>query len=221
MAKALKSQLESLTGKVPTAAPQSALARFIAGELKGGEVKHNFAMSVVRSAVEQAFKGNTRDIPEAIRLCQGKAVKAKAYAAGFHAIADMVEPVKYTGKLDSKENTPVREQIAQFTEASMLAFEKDYLDVFAMAKAEAADKKAAKAAEAEAAKGSASAPAGEGETAPVLALTVDVPDVAANIDIVTNAIRMGLLSVEELALVRGALAMFDEHGASQPEALAA
>lgn len=214
---ALKSQIEMMTGKVVAHAPQSAVARLIAGELKGGEVKHNYIMSVIASAIEQAYKGNTRDIPEAVKLCSGKAVKARAYCAGFHAIADMVAPIQYSGKLADAHNASVRADIADKSARAAAEFEKAYLMTFVDAKAAALDKKAEKAAtEAKSVPAAEVAPLAVAPVATVDAVVVNIDD---SVNVVSNAIRMGVLDPVELALIRGALAAFDQYGASQPEAL--
>lgn len=217
---AIKSQLEVMSGNVKSIAPQSALARFIFGDLKGGEHKHNYAMSVIRSAIEQAYKGNTRDIPEAVALCEGKSIKAKAYHAGFHAIADMVTSVKYTGKLDSKDNAEVRALISTNTDSAFAAFERDYLAVFADAKAEAKAKKEAKAASA----GAPATPVESGETvaADVMVADADVVDLASAVDAIVRAIDSGLLDAREMDLLRASLALrAHAEATAQPELLVA
>lgn len=199
--KSIKSQLEVMAGTVPSTAPQSHLARFIAGELKGGETKHDYAMSVVHTAIEQALKGNQRDIPEAVKLCTGKAIKAKAYQAGFHAIADSVKPLTYEGKLADAVNAPVRAQIADHGRAMACEFELAYLAVLQNAKVEAAFNRAAKTKSA-----AKSAATGEGEeTAPVIGVDAVVVDIATSVEAVAQAIKAGLLDPVELALIRNAL----------------
>lgn len=206
---ALKSQLEVMSGAAKTVNPQSALARFVFGDLKGGEHKHNYAMSVVRSAIEQAYKGNTRDIPEAVALCTGKSVKAKAYQAGFHAIADMVAPVKYTGKLADADNASVRDVIASSTKHAACEFEIAYLATVENAKIEAAFNRKAKA-KAPAAEPTPAANDETGATgAPAAAPVADglMVDIPMAVESVIKAMQAGLLNADEIDAVAAALTL--------------
>lgn len=204
---AIKSQLEVMTGKVKSVAPQSALARFIFGDLKGGEHKHNYAMSVIRAAIEQAYKGNTRDIPEALALCTGKAAKARAYQAGFHAIADMVAPVKYTGKLADADNASVRDAIASATNHAACEFEIAYLATAENIKVEAAFNRKAKAKAAPAVE--APAVAAVEAVAPVATVDAVVVDIATSVEAVIKAMQAGLLDATEVQMLRVALSAVD------------
>lgn len=204
----MKSQLESLSGKVATVSTLSHLARFIAGELKGGETKHDYAMGVVHGAIEQALKGNCRDIPEATKLCGGKSVKARAYLAGFHVIADSVKPIPYTGKLADASNAAVRSQIHDDARALACEFEVAYLATVQHAKVEAAFNKQAKAKTAPAVAAATSdetAPA----DAPVMAVEAVVVDIATSVEAVVQAMQAGLLDASELTMLRAALATLD------------
>lgn len=211
---AIKSQLEVMAGTVKTINPQSAIARFIYGELKGGEHKHDYTMSVIAAAIEQAYKGNVRDIPEAVALCTGKSAKARAYHAGFHAIAEMVAPVKYIGKLADAGNASVREDIADKARAASCEFELAYLASIQNGKVEAAFNRKAKA-----------------KTAPVVAdaVTSDAPamvadgvvvDIATSVDAVVLAMQAGLLSPDEMELLRVALAVAPTRNAADTAQLA-
>lgn len=202
----LKSQLESLTGTVKSTSAQSALARFIVGDLKGGEFKHDFAMSMIRSAIEQAFKGNCRDIPEAMALCTGKSAKARAYHAGFHAIADMVKPLTYAGKLADACNVIIRQNIADFTNRAACEFEIAYLATAENIKVEAAFARKAKA---------------KAKTAPALAVVAAAPvaapvadtitvDIPTSVDAVVQALAANLLSPTEVYSIRAALSMLED-----------
>lgn len=205
---AIKSQLDALSGNVKTINPQSAIARFIFGELKGGEHKHDYTMSVISAAIEQAYKGNTRDIPEAVALCTGKSAKARAYHAGFHAIAEMVAPVKYVGKLADAGNAGVREQIANDARSASCEFELAYLASIQNGKVEAAFNRAAKAKTAPAMADAMAAPVTD--AAPVMMTDSVVVDIATSVDAVVQAIQGGMLSVEERLALRVALAMVEE-----------
>ncbi len=212
---ALKSQLASLAGTVPSGAPQSSLARYIVADLKGGEAKHNFTMQVIATAIVQAFRGNQRDIPEAVKVCAGKSVKARAYLAGFQAIANDVKPIPYTGKLDAASNAPVRDAIDSAARHAEFEFEAAYLAVMANAKIESAFNRKAKAktapAVAEVTEASAM-PASDTPTATVDATVVDIGDA---VDAVVDAIKLGMLDAGELVLLRAALAAHDTPTATE------
>lgn len=214
-APALKSQIAVMAGTVSNVTPQSHLARFVFGELKGGEHKHDFAMGVIHSAIEQALKGNQRDIPETVKLCTGKSVKARAYLAGFHVIADSVKPMTYTGKLADACNVLVRQQIVDHARAMACEFEVAYLATIENAKIEAAFARKAKAKTAPVVGAPASESAND-ETAPAVATAPTID--ATVMDVVgatISAIQAGMLSAEELEMLRVALAI------AEPVALAA
>lgn len=202
---AIKSQLVALAGAVKTINPQSAVARFIFGELKGGEHKHDYTMSVISAAIEQAYKGNTRDIPEAVALCTGKSVKARAYHAGFHAIADSVKPLTYAGKLADACNVNIRQNIADFSKRSACEFELAYLATIQNAKVESAFNRKAKAKTAPVVADAAPV------AAPAPAMVADgvVVDIATSVDAVVQAMQAGLLSSAEMEMLRVALAVVD------------
>ncbi len=196
------------TQTTPTPAPQGQLARYVLADLKGGEVKHNYLMSVIATAIHEALKGNSRDIKEAIALTQGKAKKARAYHAGFAAIADLA-PVKYTGKLDSADNKAVREQIATKAQALEFAFEGAYLVVVnepTVPKAKKADPSKVKEVKATT----------DGEGAPVMTVDTVVVDIAQAVDAVADALKLGMIESGELALLRLALSRYDEEHSDAP-----
>jgi hypothetical protein len=206
---ALKSQLEVMSGAVKTIAPQSAIARFIYGDLKGGEHKHDYTMSVISAAIEQAYKGNTRDIPEAVALCTGKSAKSKAYHAGFHAIADMVKPIIYTGKLADAGNASVREAIANMARSASCEFELAYLASIQNGKVESAFNRKAKAKTAPVV---AAAVASEAPVANPLTLADSIEiDIATSVDAVVQALTGGLLSPTEIYRVRAALSIMEDN----------
>lgn len=202
VAPAIASQIAIMSGKVASVAPQSTIARFIFGELKGGEHKHNFSMGIVSSAIEQALKGNQRDIPEAMKLCTGKAIKARAYLAGFHVIADSVKPVTYVGKLADASNAGVREVIASTARNLACEFELAYLATIENAKILAKFERDAKAKKAPAV---AVAPVEAETVAPAIAPNVEM-DVSDVVDAAISAIRAGMLTAPELEMLRIALA---------------
>lgn len=205
---AIKSQLAALSGTVPSAAPQSTLARHIAADLKGGETKHNYTMSVIAAAILQAYKGNLRDIPEAVKLCAGKSVKARAYLAGFQAVQESVRPVSYKGKLDSAENADVRDRIEGLARAAEFDFEAAYLAVFVNAKIESAANRKAKTVPVVAESVAPVAQAESDDSAVDAGESVTV-DIGTAVDAVADAIRFGMLNADELTLIRAALAMID------------
>lgn len=208
----MKSQLSALQGSPAVAAPQSQLARFVFGEIKGGEARHDFAMSIIHGAVVQALKGNQRDIPEAVKFASGKSAKARAYFAGFHAIADSVKPVPYKGKLDAADNKAVRELI--HTEGARIAadFELAYLAMLEQAKEERAAARASKAATAPAAAAADdNASASASNDTPVATVEAEhaVIDIDTALDAVTRALAARLLSTDEVMALRVALSSHD------------
>lgn len=129
------SQLKNLpsVNNPTTAAPVHALARFVQGDIKGGAHAHAFRIDTIRTAIEQAYKGNTDALAEAAALSDGKAKKARAYHAGFAAVqsellegainpAYCMKRVPYMGKLSAPENKAARDLIEQGTARSVAAF---------------------------------------------------------------------------------------------------
>lgn len=101
----------------------SSLAQFVQGDIKGGAHAHAYRVSVIRSAIEQAFKGNYTPITEAATLTAGKAKKARAYHAGFATFgADGLSKVNYIGKLNDHTNKAAREAIEANTHNACAAF---------------------------------------------------------------------------------------------------
>lgn len=201
----IKSQLTALAGAVATINPQSAIARFIFGEVKGGEAKHDFAMTMVHGAIEQALKGNQRDIPEAVKLCTGKSIKARAYHAGFHVIADSVKPMTYTGKLADADNASVRNAIATTARSLSCEFEVAYLATIENAKVEAAFNRKAKAKTVPTV--ASDAPASNDDTVPAPAVEAVTVDIGTSVEAVVQAIGAGMLNAGELEMIRLALAL--------------
>lgn len=112
-------------------APESAIAQFVNGDIKGGESAHNYRMSVVEQAIREAYKGNSRALIEARTFADGKGKKAKAYAAGFDAVG-IPARVQYVGKLDSEANEAARAAIASGVAASAFDFEAAFLTVMSV-----------------------------------------------------------------------------------------
>lgn len=205
----IKSQIAVMSGKVPSAAPQSHLARFIAGEIKGGESKHDYAMGVVHSAIEQALKGNQRDIPEAVKLVQGKAIKARAYLAGFHVIADSVKPVTYNGKLADAGNASVRQHIADTARHLACKFEIAYLATIENAKVEAAFNRNAKAKTVPPSEAANDGVADGAPAVPVATVDTVVVDIGDSVAAVVQAMQKGLLEAAEIDAIAAALTLWN------------
>lgn len=209
---AIKSQLAALSGAVATVQPQSQLARMIVADLKGGEAKHNFHMSIIASAIVQALKGNQRDIPEAVKLCVGKSAKARSYHAGFAAIIHELAPVKYVGKLDLPTNAAAREEIALRSQALEFAFEGAFLAMLQQCKDESAASRAATKAEKDA---SAGAPVASDTSAdaPVATVVAEhaVVEIDTAVDAVCRALDAKLLNADEVARIRYTLALYDNN----------
>lgn len=129
----IASQLKNLPSVNAPTTPVHALARFVQGDIKGGAHAHAYRIDTIRTAIEQAYKGNTDALAEAAALSDGKAKKARAYHAGFAAVqselidgainpAYCMKRVPYMGKLTAPENKGARELIEQGTARSVAAF---------------------------------------------------------------------------------------------------
>lgn len=150
----------------------SSLARFVQGDIKGGEHAHSFRKETITHAIEQMFKGNYSPITEAASLTEGKAKKARAYHAGFATfgvIGEDTKKVAYSGALTLAGNAGARDQIASQTKVSAGAF-------FAAFDAVMAEKPVKKAApvKAEAAPAPTPAPAQAPETESVQSGTIEL-----------------------------------------------
>lgn len=199
----MKSQLAAMSGVTPaTIAPQSAVARFVYGDIKGGEQAHEYRMSVIAAAILESFKGNFRNMLEAAKLTNGKSKKARAYHAGFAAVGT-IAPLSYAGKWADASNAAIRTEAATLSQAAEFAFESAFLTVLQEKAAPKAVKPAAQQ----------PAPAAEQDApaeAPVPATPAHVElDVADMVDTVVSAIAQGMLSSEELVMIRAALAVLD------------
>lgn len=209
--KAPASQLAAMSGVVAAtkSAPVSQLAMFVHGDVKGGEAAHNFRMQTVAASIREALKGNSRALIEARTFAEGKAKKARAYAAGFDAVG-VPARVQYVGKLDAPENEAARRTIMEQSASLEFAFESAFLTVFS-AKAEpkasapkltaedhalAAEAYAALEEENNALKAQIAAPALDAEVADVVGAAV-------------RAIAAGLATTEEVESLRAALAQHD------------
>jgi hypothetical protein len=182
----------------------SSFARFVLGDIKGGDAAHAYRKEIITTAIEQAYKGNYSPITEAMTLTEGKAKKARAYAAGFAALGkigdtDGVIKVQYIGSLNAHENKPAREEIAAKTTASVNAF----FAAFDVVMAEKAEKKPKKAADAPA------AGAGDETTAPVLSADEQRHNAAVALDEsvtrMETTLRAGMLTGEQTDRITDAL----------------
>jgi hypothetical protein len=182
----------------------SSFARFVLGDIKGGDAAHAYRKEVMATAIEQAYKGNYSPITEAMTLTEGKAKKARAYAAGFAALGkigdvDGIIKVQYIGSLNSHENKSAREEIAAKTSASVNAF----FAAFDVVMAEKAEKKAKKAESAPV------AGAGDATTAPVLSADEQRHNAAVALDEsvtrMETSLRAGMLTGEQTDRITDAL----------------
>jgi hypothetical protein len=199
----------------------SLFAQFVQGDIKGGVHAHAFRTATIRSAVEQMFKGNYSPITEAATLTEGKAKKARAYAAGFATfgvVGTDVKKVDYMGKLDSATNKEVRAIIDQKTHAATEAFFVAFDAVMAekatpKEKAPVAETAPAPAPVAETAPAPAPAPAPVAELAPVASDEDKRHLQAVQLDeAVTsraNMIATGMLTGAQLDLLSDAMAQRD------------
>ena len=189
----------------------SLFAQFVQGDIKGGVHAHAFRTATIRSAVEQMFKGNYSPITEAATLTEGKAKKARAYAAGFATfgvVGTDVKKVDYMGKLDSATNKEVRAIIDQKTHAATEAF----FVAFDAVMAEKATPKE-KAPVAETAPAPAPAPAPVAELAPVASdedkRHLQAVQLDEAVTSMANMIATGMLTGAQLDLLSDAMAQRD------------
>lgn len=203
----IKSQVAAMDGVTRAKAPESAIAQFVNGDIKGGESAHNYRMTVVEAAIREAYKGNSRALIEARTFADGKGKKAKAYAAGFDAVG-IPSRVQYVGKLDSDANEAARAAIASGVAASAFDFEAAFLTVMSVKPAPRAKKTDAAPVEVTTPAPAPAEPAFEEETI-VADLEVSSVMLAA-----TNAISGGIASADEVAAIRAALALYDAASAS-------
>lgn len=211
------------TVKAPAlAAPLSLFAQFTAADVKGGEHAHAYRKTVVRAALEQAFKGNYSPLTEALGTVAGKSKKSRAYLAGFAAAGVSSDPaqstvrkVPYKGALSGADNADARAEIERRTAEAFNAF----FAAFDTVMAEPPKPKKAKddaATGAAAAGPESNADAGDVATGGEVVESVSM-DVATVVESIVSAINAGMLDGAELAAIRAALASYD---AAQSAALA-
>lgn len=194
-----------------TIAPQSAVARFVLADIKGGESAHNYRMAVIATAVLEAYKGNPNNIAEAKAFSAGKSRKAKAYQAAFGALEllpDALVKLPYVGKWDASHNAMVREQAALLCQAAEFAFESAFLTATINAKLEADAVKATAAQAKVDAPAESSTEADPTDTPDMVADGVTI-NIGAAVEAVAMAVQQGMLQVDEMTLLRAALASFD------------
>lgn len=203
-----QSQLKGLTGQPVAINPQGETARFMLGDIQGKEAATAFRLSMIHTAVLEVLKGNPRNLKEAVALAGqlGKGKKARAYAAGFAPLAD-VEALERVGKWMDSANAAVRTQADTLADAYTAQFASAHATVMA----EKAAPKAKKATTPEQAL--ASVKAVEAAKASIDAnATDDAPvemDIGELVDGVVSALQQGMLSAEEVTLLRAALAAID------------
>ncbi len=188
----------------PKAAPSlvSSLARFVIGDIKGGQHAIAFRTETIRNALEQMFKGNYSPITEAATLSNGRVKKARAYHAGFATLGVIgtdTKKIDYTGPLASPDNKAARDAIDSATKHACANF-------FVAFDAVMAEKAAPKAVKAPVV-----APVTEAASA-----AVDAPDddvvidtavmSAAAVATVLDMIRNGVLTADQLEAIDNALA---------------
>lgn len=202
-----QSQIKAMSGvTVAVKAPQSACATFVNGDIKGGEAAHNYRMSVIESAIQEAYKGNSRALIEARTFADGKSKKAKAYAAGFDAVG-IPARVQYKGKLDSADNAEARAAIMRGVSASAFDFEAAFLTVM-QAKPEPKAKKAPAPAPAPEATASASDETSAADTEAPAAEPAQT--VTSIMEAAASAIIGGVALADEVEAIRAAIMAYDE-----------
>lgn len=202
---AIKSQIAAMDGHVVVKAPESAVAQFVNGDINGGESAHNYRMTVIEGAIQEAYKGNSRALIEARTFAQGKGKKAKAYAAGFDAVG-VPARVQYKGKLDSAENVEARAAIARGLASSAFDFESAFLTVMQSKPAPRVKKTDPAPVEATNASASASASEeGDAVASVIAAAQVEVSDVIAT---AVAAVAGGLAGADDIAALEAAIAQY-------------
>jgi hypothetical protein len=190
----------------PKATPAlvSSLARFVQGDIKGGEFAIAFRKETIRSALEQMFKGNYSPITEAAALTDGKAKKARAYHAGFATLGVIgtdSKKVDYVGPLASPANKGARDAIDSATQHATANF-------FAAFDVVMAEKAAPKAAKVKTEATPAQAGATEADTGAGTEAEPSLdPEVmgAAAVATVIAMIRNGVLTADQLEAIDDAL----------------
>jgi hypothetical protein len=179
----------------------SSLARFVIGDIRGGEYAITFRKETIRAALEQMFKGNYSPITEAATLTDGKAKKARAYHAGFATLGVIgadTKKIAYVGALTLPENKPARDAIDSATQHACATF----FAAFDIVMSEKAAPKAKKEA--------APAPAPDASATPNT-VADDEPSLdtvamgAAAVATVLAMIRNGVLSADQLEAIDEAL----------------
>ncbi len=206
-----QSQLAVMAGTVPSINPQGDTARFVLADIKGKDAAVSYRLSVIRTAVLELLKGNPRNLKEAAALVGSMttAGKAKAYSAGFAVLAD-VAALERTGKWLDKDNADLRTQADTLADAYTAQFASAYATVLDGAKAKAAATRAANKAAKEQAASATSASATPAEQAGEQGEDSTVQmDVAALVDTLTLAIQQGMVTPDELTMLRLALAASD------------
>ncbi len=201
-----QSQLAGLSGTPATINPQGDTARFVLADIKGKDAASAYRLSVIRTAVLELLKGNPRNLKEAIDMAAqlGKGKKARAYAAGFAPLMD-VQAIERTGKWMDSANAAIRTTADTLADAYTAQFNSAHAAVMAE-KAAPKAKKAAAPAPAPAASAPATDDSADATDATPAALELDVGEL---VDGVVSAMQQGLLSGEELVMLRAALAAMD------------
>lgn len=206
-----QSQLAVMAGNVATINPQGDTARFLLADIKGKDAAVAYRQSVIRTAVLELLKGNPRNLKEAAALLPqlGAGGKAKAYAAGFAVVAD-VQAIERTGKWMDSANADVRTQADTLADAYALQFISAYAAVLDGSAAKAAATRAANKAAKAAAAASATPSETSDDNTPADAVSANMElSIGDVVDSVVSAIQQGMLSAEELVLIRAALAASD------------
>lgn len=217
-----QSQLAVMAGTVPAINPQGETARFLLADIKGKDAAASYRLSVIRTAVLELLKGNPRNLREAIDLSAqlGKGKKARAYAAGFAPLMDL-KALGATGLFvgeKRKDGTPETARTGKWSDSAMAdvrtkadmladAYTAQFASAHALVMAEKPVPKAKKATAPEAvaavAAANASADSAAENSGDSGSVTLEVSDM---VDTVVTAIQQGMLSAEELVMIRAALA---------------
>jgi hypothetical protein len=191
--KAPQSQLAGNTTSGKVVAPESTFGQFVLGDIKGGTAAHEFRWTMVRAAIREALKGNSRALTEAHAIAQGKSKRALCYVDGFQAVG-IPARIAYTGKLSDPANKPVVDQI----EATTLALAHDFELAFLTRYHAPAEPKATKGKQAKGKATKGAATSSDDISADISADISGAPTIADTVRATIAAINSGVVSDTEM-----------------------
>jgi hypothetical protein len=176
---------------------KSEFGRFVLADVKKGDAAHAFRLQMIASAILEGYKGNPNGLTEAKQAAEGKSTIARAYQAGLASLP-VVTKLAYVGAWARTENADIRKQAATLADEATGVFGAAFDAVYTAEKNAAKAKRDAKAA--------------AQPTTPTVTPATDEQaiDVSDAVEAVTLAIQQGMLSVDELLMLRLALVTQDD-----------